>query len=1058
MDQRSSERQARTVDGHPVVARAVAPTVLAQPVSAGQALQRRLGNAGVAALLGGPDRRAETVGNVTATSPSLARSPAGRRMTFPTDPCEREAEAVAKRVMAMRVEADEPPRPSARTTAGAARLARAPAAAGGAPDLDPQTAQELEASRGGGTRLPLSIRTFMERRFHADFSGVRIHTDEKAGRLAMRVSARAFAYGNDIYFARGAYSPDTQEGGELIAHELTHTIQQRAVVQRDVVQRAAIQGQRGVTVTQAAPATVQRFGIDDVLDYFADKANLIPGFRMFTIVLGVNPINMSRVERSGANILRALVEFIPGGKLITDALDQYGVFERAGGWVEQQFHELGMTVGAIKKAVDDFLDSLGWRDVFHLGEVWDRAKRIFTDPIDRIVDFVGGLVGGIVDMVKEAILRPLAKLAEGTRGWDLLIAILGRNPITGDPVPQTAETLIGGFMKLIGQEEVWDNIKKANALPRAWAWFKGALSALLGFVQQIPSLFVSALKSLEIIDIVVLPKAFIKVAAVFGNFIGNFISWAGNAVWNLLEIVFQVVSPRAWEYIQRTGAALKSILRNPIPFVLNLVKSAKLGFENFATNIGTHLKAGLIDWLTGSLPGIYIPKAFSLIEIGKFVLSVLGITWGQIRGKIVKALGPTGERIMAALETGFDIVVALVKGGPAAAWELIKEKLSDLKDTVIGGITSFVTDIVVKKAIPKLISLFVPGAGFISAILSIYDTIKVFIEKISKIVQVVVGFIDSIVAIASGAIGVAATRVENTLAGLISLAISFFAGFVGLGNVAEKVIEILQKVRAGVDKAIDAAIAWVIGKAKALFTKLFGKGDKKDERTEQEKQQNLDSALKEAAVLQHDPKANEADIAKRLTTIKNKYRMSSLILIEDSSDNIKATIHVEGKINPSGKTPPTSIPKNPNIEVRFNRGRHTLAGVIRANSPNKVDNTILMELVDVPAVKQAALLAYLASPKDGGDFTAEDVQWRFDRLGPKDDPTKQYLHIYPTHSPPKAINLSRAENKAVKTYQENRQSGKDHDAAMKQVQDLAKKLPGAFDLSSNVLLVIEAIK
>ncbi len=58
---------------------------------------------------------------------------------------------------------------------------------------------------------------------------------------------------------------------------------------------------------------MQRLGVGDALDYFADKANLIPGFRMFTIVLGVNPINMSRVERSAANILRAVVEFIPGG-------------------------------------------------------------------------------------------------------------------------------------------------------------------------------------------------------------------------------------------------------------------------------------------------------------------------------------------------------------------------------------------------------------------------------------------------------------------------------------------------------------------------------------------------------------------------------------------------------------------------------------------------------------------------------------------------------------------------------------------------------------------------
>ncbi len=108
--------------------------------------------------------------------------------------------------------------------------------------------------------------------------------------------------------------------------------------------------------------------------------------------------------------------------------------------------------------------------------------------------------------------------------------------------------------------------------------------------------------------------------------------------------------------------------------------SSKLGFENFGARFGAHLKTGLIDWLTGSLPGVYIPTAFSLVEIAKFALSVLGVSWAQIRAKIVKALGAGGEKIMAALETTFDVVVALVKGGPAAAWELIKEKLTNLKE------------------------------------------------------------------------------------------------------------------------------------------------------------------------------------------------------------------------------------------------------------------------------------------------------------------------------------------------------------------------------------------
>jgi hypothetical protein len=781
----------------------------------------------------------------------------------------------------------------------------------------PMPAPAGRSPSSGGAPLPKPVASAISGSLGVDVSPVRVHTDTTAVNANQAFSSRAFAHGSDVFLGRGERPTDLP----LMAHEVTHVVQQQGAPRvqlftsggSDPHEREARHASAAVvsgtpfTVREQSRPRVQRLGISDVLDYFADKANNIPGFRMFTIVLGVNPINMSSVDRSAANILRAVVELLPGGHLITEALDKYGVFDKVGNWIEQQIKSLGMTGAMFKKAISDFLDSLGWRDIFHLGSVWDRAKRIFTEPIGRLIDFGKSLVAGIIKFIKDAILMPLAKLAEGTRGWDLLIAVLGKNPITGEAVPRTANTLIPGFLKLIGQEEIWVNMQKSNAIARAWAWFQSALSGLLGFVMQIPGLFISALKSLEIMDIVVLPRAFVKVATVFGNFIVKFISWAGGMIWNLLEIIFQVVSPRAWGYIQKTGAALKSILKNPLPFVGNLVKAAKLGFQNFASNFGEHLKAGLIDWLTGSLPGVYIPKGFTLSEIVKFVLSVLGISWANVRQKLVKVVG---EPAVKAMETGFSIVVTLVRDGPAAAWEQIKEALGNLKDMVIGGITDFIVDAVVKKAIPKLIAMFIPGAGFISAIISIYDTVMVFVEKISKIIQVVTGFIDSIVSIAAGVITTAAKRVESTLAGLLSLAISFVAGFIGLGRVADKIMGVINKVRAPIDKGLDALINWIVTMAKKLFTKFFGKKDKPDERTPEQKKADLGKALNEAGALQANDKLSDAQVKQQLLGIKAKYKMNSLEFVVDTEDESGETVHVEGVINPPDKTAPSRRKKD----------------------------------------------------------------------------------------------------------------------------------------------------
>lgn len=657
----------------------------------------------------------------------------------------------------------------------------------------------------------------MEPRFGANFSHVRVHTDASAAQQSERLGANAFTVGEHIFFGKDKFQPQSSSGKELIAHELTHTIQQQAVVQRQV----------DTTVTQRSEPRIQRFSISEGLDWIADKANLLPGFRMLTIVLGVNPINMAAVDDSPGNILRALLEMIPvTGALVSQALAEYGIFDKVGDWIAGKVKALGLVGSSLKAALMEFLDGLDWTDLLlDLDDVYERGKRILTAPIDQLIDFITGTVVEILVFIRDAILLPLAKLAEKTDGYDLLKAVLGKDPITGDKVTPTPEVLIGGFMKLIGKEEIWQNAQNAKAVPRLWAWFQGAIQGLMGFVSQIPDLIISTLESLEIGDLFPPTKAFVKVATAFGGFLMSFITWAGETVWTLLEIIFDVVSPGALEYIKKTGAALRSILENPLPFVGNLVKAAKLGLGNFKEHFVDHLKAGLFDWLLGALPGIYIPKSFALLEIAKFVFSVLGLTWGNIRQKLVKA---TSETVVKALETGFDIVVTLVTEGPAAAWDKIKEQLANLKDMVIGGIIDMVVDAVVKKAIPKLIAMFIPGAGFISAIISIYDTVMVFVNKLAAIAAVVKSFVDSIVAIAQGEIGGAAARVEKALAGVLSLAINFLAGFAGLGKVADKIMEIINKIRAPIDKALDWLINWIVTAAKNFLKGIVQAGVPQD--------------------------------------------------------------------------------------------------------------------------------------------------------------------------------------------------------------------------------------
>jgi hypothetical protein len=268
-------------------------------------------------------------------------------------------------------------------------------------------------------------------------------------------------------------------------------------------------------------------------------------------------------------------------------------------------------------------------------------------------------------------------------------------------------------------------------------------------------------------------------------------------------------------YLRRAAGAFNTIISNPVRFVQNLVRAAMQGLRSFAGNFLTHLRASLIGWLTGSMAGtgVYIPQGFNLREILKFGLSVLGLTWANIRAKLVRA---TGESVVAAMETGFDIVRTLVTEGPAAAWAKILESLTNLRDMVIEQVMAFVQSRIVQAAITRLVSMLSPAGAIIQAIIAIYNTVMFFVERLRQIAQVAASFIDSIAAIAAGSIGAAAARVETTMAGLLTLVISFLARIAGLGRVSDAVRNVIDRIRAPIDRALDRVVAWIVAQARRL--------------------------------------------------------------------------------------------------------------------------------------------------------------------------------------------------------------------------------------------------
>jgi hypothetical protein len=157
----------------------------------------------------------------------------------PGDPFEQEADRIADQVL--RMSSGEPSFGRVSTVVQRAILQRCACqhkeeeeqrkvqrkeeAAGGGQEAPDSVTKVLNS--GGGQALDTETRAFMEPRFGHDFSRVRIHADAQAADSARAVSARAYTVGQDVVFASGEFSPATTEGKRLLAHELTHVVQQR---------------------------------------------------------------------------------------------------------------------------------------------------------------------------------------------------------------------------------------------------------------------------------------------------------------------------------------------------------------------------------------------------------------------------------------------------------------------------------------------------------------------------------------------------------------------------------------------------------------------------------------------------------------------------------------------------------------------------------------------------------------------------------------------------------------------------------------------------------------
>ncbi|KYG01961.1 hypothetical protein BE21_55520 [Sorangium cellulosum] len=262
-------------------------------------------------------------------------------------------------------------------------------------------------------------------------------------------------------------------------------------------------------------------------------------------------------------------------------------------------------------------------------------------------------------------------------------------------------------------------------------------------------------------------------------------------------------------------------------------------------NIQKHLMAGLLGWLTGTLAeaGVEVPASLDAEGLFVLLMQVLGLTYQSLRARVARRLG---EPAVAAMEQAVGLLRTIKERGVGALWEEVKGQVGDLKEKVLGPIKDFLIQEVIQAGVLWVMSLFTPASAFIKACKAIYDIAVFFIERAKQIMALVDAVLDSLEAVADGAVDVMAQKIEDALAKAVPVVIGLLASLLGLGGVAGKVRNLLMKLRAPIEKAIDWVLGKIVEAGKKLYGAAKGRVTKRGEPKEQEKKRREEPKREDA--------------------------------------------------------------------------------------------------------------------------------------------------------------------------------------------------------------------
>ncbi|MEO8237490.1 MAG: DUF4157 domain-containing protein [Flavobacterium sp.] len=484
-----------------------------------------------------------------------------------------------------------------------------------AADANPSDASNLEttlnSNKGGGSPLSGKVKTEMESGIGADFSNVRIHNDSTAVQMNQQLGAQAFATGNNIYFNEGKYNPNSQDGKHLLAHELTHTVQQGATIRQKPEQ------------ISPAPEMIQGSFLDLVPDWIIDQARHIPGYTLFTVIIGYDPLRQVDVERTPINLVEGLMGLIPFGTAIFDKLQEYGILQQVFDWVEGKLSEVGLTMDSILDLVEEVWDELS----FPYTGIIDSITEKFEELVNRITTFVSATVDQVITWIKEALIGVAEPLLAENKAWALIKKIIKYDPLRDEAVTATTVEILEDFLILIDKQTELEQMREKGTLQKTADWLDTQVGTFTSLLGELRGLITGLWDAIQPSNLVNIADNLSALATQAGGFLQRVWDFATGIALKVLELVKE--SLLAWLSAQAAtvrGYSLIKVIIGRDPFtnetvprtIPNLIRGfmslMEGGEEQYAQMVETGAIARIVGQIEAAVATLNMTPA-SIIQL-----------------------------------------------------------------------------------------------------------------------------------------------------------------------------------------------------------------------------------------------------------------------------------------------------------------------------------------------------------------------------------------------------------------------------------------------------------